>query len=260
MPNTLLTNERIIEEVRLVLGGSTIEVELDDKDILLGARRALRTYNRYIPFQGKAVLAVSTAVKKYRIDQLYTGFIGVVDVDFITDQVSPSTVDPFDPYYASLTGMGYGAGDQTFGDVMQQRMYAEDVSRIVSAEPEWHGQWEVVTVGSAREQQYFLYVDIVRSTMQCSYTYNCEYQDTDDPGWGRPAIPIGDTQWLIDYVVAFCKQPLARILGKHGGIAGPDGQTDQTDADQLRQESREDMERLETEIKARKRVGVPLTE
>lgn len=262
MPNQSLTEENLVEEIKLVLGGSSIEVELTDKDILLAARRTLRVYNRFLPFQGRAKLAVTATQKKYRLDNLHADLIGLVDVDFITDQIAPSTVDPFDPYYASPM-LGLGSADQTFGDITQQRMYSEDVSRVVGSEPEWHGQWERVLVSTGPdvyEQQFFAYVDIVRSTVQCSYTYNSRYADTDDPSTGRLAIPDGDTQWFLDYTTALCKQVLARVTGKHGGVVGPDGQTDQTDASDLRQEAKDDLERLEADIKLRRRPGLPLTE
>lgn len=264
MPNTALTNENLVEEIKLVLGGLSIEIELGDKDITLAARRTLRVYNRYLPFQGKARLMATSAQKKYRIDDLHPGLLGVVDVDFITDIIPPQAVDPFDPFYSVSAALaGPNSGDQTYADIMQQRTYAEDTQRIVSAEPEWYGQWERVRVSTGPDvyaQQYFLYVDLVRTTIMCSYTYNCAYQDSDDPGNGRPAIPEGDAQWFLDYTTALCKQTLARIIGKHGGIVGADGQTEPTDSADLRQEAATDLERLETEMKARKRIGIPITE
>lgn len=260
MPNTTLTDEILKEEVRLMLGGSAIEVELADKDITLAARRTLRVYNRYMPRRGKARLSATTTQKKYRIDDLHPGLVGVVDVEFIEDNIPTDVIDPFDPHWGGLYA---GGGDTTYADLVQGRMYLEDARKISGSESEWHGQWEAVetsTGSGVYEQRYFLYVELVRTPTLCGYSYNCAYADSDDAGLGRRAIPQGDVQWFLDYTVALCKQTLARILGKHGGISGPDGQTDQTDSPELRQEATADLERLELEIKARRRPGIPLTD
>lgn len=257
MPNDALSTEQLIEEIPLLLGGSTVEIELTEKDIRLAALRALRMWNRYLPRQGKAALAVVTSQKKYRIDDLHPGLLGVVDVDFLSSLTPPTVIDPFDPMQTSI-GLGYG--DETYGDVMQRRVFAEDASRIVSSEPEWHGQWETVAVGPANELQYFLYIDVVLTSSSCGYTYNVKYQDTDDPGLGRLAIPEGEVQLFTDLVLAYAKQVLARSRGKHQGIVGPEGQTDPMDSSDDRQEAIADLERIEAELKMRRRPGLPLTE
>lgn len=254
MPNDLLTTEQILEEVRVNLGGSSVEVEVEDKDLKVMVARTLRVYNRYLPWRGRAKLAVTTSQKKYRLDNLHPGLMGVIDADFISRLISPSSVDPFDPYVTSLAGPNYG--DETFGDVMQRRMYTEDASRIISSEPEWFAQWEVV----AGTRQYFMYVDVQRANIECGYTFQCHYADTDALDVGRLAIPESDTDWFINHVTALGKQLLARVRGKHGGVINSDGSTDPVDSDSDRQEATAELEALIAEIKLRKPPYLPAIE
>lgn len=254
MPNTDLSEENILAETYLVLGGSAVEVELGSADVKLCAKRALREYNRYIPKRGRAKLVVTTSQKRYRVDQLYPNLIGVVDADFITRRVPTVGIDPFDPYATSLSGLIYGG--ETFGDVMQRSVYAQDAQRIISAEPEWHGQWEDVGGTS----QYALYVDVARDSIEMGYTYLTKYADTDHPTTGRLAIPASDVKWVLDYTAALAQRILGRVRGKHGGIVGPEGNTDPTDSDSLLQEAAADLEALIADIKMRRPPGVPVIE
>lgn len=255
MPNNVLSSEVFAEELRALLGGSQVDIELSDDDIRLCASRTLRVYNRYLPFRGRAKLAVTASTKRYRIDHLHTGLLGVADVQFLSQRVT-STVDPFDPLMQTVYSRK-NTMETTFGDVMMIRVYAEDAQRVMSAEPEWHGQWE--RVGGAL--QYALYIDVpTHVTTECGYSFRCAYQDTDDPATGRLAIPDGDADWFLAYGAALAKQMLSRVRGKHGGVLTSEGGTDTTDADSDRSEAATELEALTNEIKMRKPPYIPVTE
>jgi hypothetical protein len=140
-------------------------------------------------------------------------------------------------------------GGLTFGTFDQQLAYQEDARRIVSAEPEWYGQWEVdETDGSAK---YYLYIDIPQGiTYDCSYVYTW-HVDPDNKNWGLQHVSNGDVDWFLRFVLASVKEPLARIRGKFHGIPMPDGGEEDNDYSELSSEGREDRERLIEEIKLR---------
>lgn len=258
MPNTELTLERVEEEVRMALGSSALEVELSQNDIRLSLRRALREYNRYLPRWGRLALPVTSSQKRYRIDDLIPNLIGVVDVQFITRRVEPADVDPFDPYVTSLAGPNYG--DETFGDVAQRLAYAEDAQRIISSEPEWHGQWEVVDDGTnPAENQYALYVSFERVGSDAALTFTQRYTMEED-AYGLLGIPQGDVDLLVEFTTAFSMRTLARIRGKFYGITNPEGSTDTVDYVELDQRGEQEIERIREAFRARKPPYVPVIE
>lgn len=259
--NTDLTDERIGEEVRTMLGASQIDVELADDDIKLVAKRALRVLNRYMPFRAYLVLPVTTATKQYRLDDLAAiananlVFKGVVSVEFIQRRVDPAGVDPFDPYVTSLAGPNYG--DETFADVHQRRAYAEEAQRIVSSAPDWRAGWESVDVSGTLETHYYVYIAIERSDVSAGLTFIAGYANTDA---GRLMIPDSEVDWFMNWCIMEAKVILGRARGKYGGITNPDGGVDEIDWSQLLTEATEERVTLEEEIRQRKRPYLPVIE
>lgn len=257
MPNTELTFENVREEVVTSLGGSGVVVELTPNDVQAVLKKALRVLSRYQPRRGRLRLNVSRAQKRYRVDDLIPNLNGVVGIEFITRRVDPSDVDPFDPYVVSLASPSFG--DETFADMHQRLTYAEDASRIVSGEPEWHGQWEIVDNGGTDENQYALYISIVRTEVQAACEYTAKWVPEETP-YGLLGIPASEVDWVMEYVVAYSKTILSRIRGKFGGITNSDGSPDVTDSAELAQEGREDLQRLEEEMQKRRRPFLPVIE
>jgi hypothetical protein len=261
VPNTDLALEQLTEEVQSMLGKSSVEVELALDDMKVLAKRALRMFNRYLPYRGRFELIVTTAQKKYRIDNHagLTGLTlkGVTSVDFIQRDTEPSTPDVFDPFYGAA-GPGV-VGDSTYADIMQQRMYMEDASRIVSTENEWHCQWERIALspGPGWENQYFLYIDALRGNTRAGVFFIAEYPDTDE---GRTMLPNAEVDLFVNWCLAEAKEILGRARGKFGGVPNPEGSNDETDWSQLLQESTTDKEKLEAEFRARKRPYLPVIE
>lgn len=262
MPNTVLTTlDAVKEEVETRLGGQRIEVELDNKDVKSSLDHALREYARHVPGWGWSQLAAIPAQKRYRVDTVVAGFKGVVNVQFITRRTEPSAIDPFDPYDTILGGLL--VGDETFGDIDQRLMYLEDAARIVSAEPEWRGQWERVETAPASgiwQDEYALYVDVVRSETLTAFRFTYGYSSDPAAQNAMSTIPDGDVDWLLNWTVARAKRILAKIRGKFGGIPNPEGGQDDIDATGLQQEAEAEELALTDEIKLRRPPLAPVIE
>lgn len=249
--NADLTLSGVTDEVRTALGFSSIEVELEARDIEKCLRDALRRFNRVRPWRHRKALTISPTTKKYRLEKAaHPGLLGVSQVDFVTDTHRDDTLDPFDYEEQALAGLT-AIGGESFGEIQWRRSYIEDATRIVSAEPEWFAQWE-------EDGEYYIYIDIRRSPVRCSFTWTSAYTPDDDPGTGMQWIEQGDVQWVLDFTCARAKQILGRVLGKHQGIITSDGGTDPTDHAELRQEGREDEEKLMEELKQRRRPLPPV--
>lgn len=253
MPNTVLLIDALQDEIRLMLGGSHVDVELDKKDLLLFRRRAIRQYQRYLPGQARAALTTaSPSVQKYPI--VHPGLNGITHVWFVDEAQVTGAVDPFDPdSYITMNGLGNGL---TVGQLDQEYSYREMGRRVLSAEPEWHGQWE----GS----NYFLYLSIPQSTQpyRVSYRYTYHY-DSDaeaDTLRGPATIPDCDTDWIVRYAVAQAKMVLGRIRNKFGGIPNAEGGVDEMDGAALVEEGREEERELLEALRKRRRPLDPVIE
>lgn len=260
MPNTVLNSlEDVKDEVDTRLGASRIEVELDDKDVTSCLKHALREYSRHVPGRAWAALAATPSQKQYRADQAMAGFLGVLNVGFINRRVDPAAFDPFDPYDTIVSGLLIGG--ETFGDIDQRLIYLEDVRRIVSAEPEWKGQWERVDVGGGTyESQYMLYVDITREETLVCYEFTHSYDINPAAQNGMTAIPSGDVDWILGWTTARAKRIVAKIRGKFGGIPNSDGGEDNIDAQQLQSEAEAEERELTDEILRRRPPLAPVIE
>lgn len=243
MPNSVLNQTDIREEVLSRLGGSRLEVELNQEDLNAATKEAVRIYSRYAPLQRWSSLNVSTSQKRYVLDlNAHPGFTGIIQVQFLTRRTDPTAIDPFDPYDTVVGGLL--VGDETFGDVLQRLTYTEDSARIVSAEPEWRGEWE----GSS----YVLYVDVVRNPTLCAYLWCGRYTPDANADTGMQLIPEGDSDWVIDYVEARSMVTLGRVRRKFGGIPNPEGSVDEIDGAQFVDEGQQKLNDLIEDIKQRR--------
>jgi hypothetical protein len=252
MPNTLLNIDYFHDEVQTRLGASGVEIELQPKDFQSFLIATLALYNRTVPRFARAALTVSVQQKKYPIS--HPQLQGVTAVDFVDpDRLSTDAyLDPFDPMSTVPTPSNDG---MTAGQFDQGLQYLEMHRNVISAECEWHAQWEHDP--ATQEPAYFLYIDI-RKTYLCSYEYTWHITPDDDKLTGIRWIPDGDIDWVLDYAVCRAKQTLSRIRGKFAGITGPDGGEQQVDWNELQAEGREDQIRLEEQILKRKRFLPPV--
>jgi hypothetical protein len=255
VPNTDLKPSKIDEWVRRKLGNSAVEVELKTEDMRQCLKQTISIYNRNRPQRAHAVLSANSTQKRYEIS--HPGLQGVVRVEFVRNSVVRGTVDPFDPYSTHRVPFTTRSGI-TFGEYAQQQSYQEDSRRIVSSEPEWHGEWD------RDDNKYYLYVDITPGVgYDVSYEYTWHVDDEkwgDDEPTGLNWIPDSDVDWVRAHTLACAKTILGRIRGKFHGVPMPDGSDEENDYAELIQEGREDMEKLKEEIESRRRPLIPLIE
>lgn len=243
MPNTVLTQTEIRDEIQSRLGGSRLTLELDQKDFDIATKEAVRIYSRHVPFQRWRRLDATASQKRYVLATVdHPGMAGVLDVQFITRRTDPTQIDPFNPFDTVIGGLQ--VGDETFGDVEQRRAYTEDASRIVSAEPEWRYEREL--------GEHVLYVDVVRVPTQVSYLWVGHFTSDADASTGMQLVPDADTDWVLDYVEARMMVTLGRVRRKFGGIPNPDGGVDEIDGQQFVDEGQQKIELLAEEIRQRR--------
>lgn len=252
MPNTVLTRAKIFEEVQIALGSSCVNVELKEVDVCKCIADALRIYNRSKPGTGRTALSVTASQVKYG-PFVQTGFQGITHVDFLNPRHEFG--DPFDAYLLNdRTGLAV-SGD-TYGELALRFGYLEQARRVASAEPEWFGQWEI----DAGVQEYYLYISVVRTPVDVSARYTFHYANDNNAANGMQYIPDGDTDWIIDYTTACAKRIVGRIRGKYRGVLNAQDGVNDIDADQLLEESREEMRELKDEILKRRRPLFPVIE
>lgn len=255
MPNTTLTKAKILDEVLTMLGGTAVDVELIDKDVAKCTADAFRVYNHNLPMRSRQAIPATNAQTRYVLN--HPNLEGVTEVEFVPNNQFLGGVDPFDIFGRSLGQTLQAAPGVSYGDVFQQQMYIKDARRISSTEPEWFGQWEYTMTPA----EYALYIYVAPSTnYHVAYTYAWHLSPDDNAQTGMQLAPSEDVDWIMDYTLARAKQILARKLGKFQGITNPDGATDPTDAENLRSEGREDQQRLEEEMKRRRRPLLPLVD
>lgn len=235
----------LLEEVQVRLGGSSVAIELIEKDVKVARRVALRDYQRHLPGQGRAVISPATS-GKHLIN--HPGVQGVTHVWFVDRTYVTGDVDPFDPY--SVVSPLTGAAGMTFGQLEQELGYREIARRIVSAEPEWHAQYE----GNA----YYLYLDTPTSpnNYEVGYRYVFHWNADDETLSVANSVlnvPASDDDWITRAVLAHSKQILGRARSKFGGIPNSEGGVDEFDGRELIEESREELRELAEEIKKRRR-------
>lgn len=242
MPNTILTDAAIREEISSRLGGSQLDIELDARDFQLATREALQRYSRYRPLLLWSALPATIGQKRYVLAlNEHPGLQGVLDVQFITRLSNPSSFDPFNPFDTGLST--WMIGDATYGDLAQQIISMKDIRRVVSAEPEWNGFWEGA--------EYALYVDITSSTTVVAYRWAGAYTPDANASTGMQRVPEPDVDWLLDYIEARCMVTVGRVRRKFGGIPNPDGGVDEIDGSAMADEGKVKMDEMLAELKAR---------
>ena len=247
MPNTVLNPTSIREETLSRLGSSQVEVELAESDLILATKEAVRNYTRYRPKVNRKALVATSAQKRYVLTTIdHPGLVGILDVQFITRRTDPSAIDPFNPFDSGLGNLL--VGDETYADIQQRVTFAEDAARVISAEPEWHAQWEGTV--------FALYVDIVRDATHVSYSWTSNFTADANANTGMQLIPDPDTDWILDYIEARCKKTLGTVRRKFGGVANSEGSTDEVDGQALVDEGQLKIEALIEDLK-RRTIPIP---
>jgi len=171
----------------------------------------------------------------------------VTKVQFVTNQ-APVT-DPFDTINNGIGRILSGQGTP-FGEIDQQLQYIKLAREVASTDPTFQQNWE--------GDELYLFIDIARVPVLCSIDYTFHYTGDDDATSGIGMIPDGDTDILLGFVTARAKQILAKIRGKFGGIATPDGGMDPIDSEDLKEEGKEEEAEWLEEIRKRRRPLLPV--
>lgn len=255
MPNTSLTKAKILDEVKIMLGGTSVEVELIENDVEKCVRDALRVFNHNLPMRSRKALAVTSSQKRYVL--AHSQLEGVTEVEFVSRDVANGLIDPFNTLGTVMTAGTQAAPGTPYSALLQQQFHTEDIREMTSSEPEWLGQWETHVDPAV----YALYVDVPPGgAYHVAYTYAWHVTPDNAVATGMQLLPNEDCDWVMEYILARAKQILARKLGKFGGVTNPDGAPDPTDSMEMKQEGREDQLRLEESILKRRRPLLPVVD
>lgn len=241
MSATLTTQQsakqELIDDVRILLGGSMVDVELESQDYNTAVKMALDRYRQ------RSSNAVEEAYMFLELEPEQTEYYlpqEVFDVRQIFRRGLGGTtggtyIDPFSLAYTNLyllqagAGGGYTAGLLTFELFYQ---YQEQAGRMFGRDIMYN--WNVVSkkltiprrIGAP--ETVLLWVTKVKP----------DDMILSDP-FARP--------WIRSYTLAWCKIMLAEAYSKFGQVIGPQGGTTMKGAE-LRTEGREELDKLDLEI------------
>lgn len=230
------TRDTIIKEVRLRLGSTMIDVELEIEDINLAIDKALEKYRQrsdHSTMESFMPLTLKTEQAEYtlpdeiiEVKKVYRRSIG------ITSGGDGFNFDPFESFYINqfLAYTGTQGGIATFDAFAQHR---EMLGRFFGAELNFtfnsYTKKLIIQRKMRADDDVFLHV----------YNYRPEEQLFNDT-YSKP--------WIKDYSLSMSKLMLAEARGKYNSIAGPQGGTT-LNADMLRTDALAELEKLELDLK-----------
>jgi hypothetical protein len=229
--------QQLINDVKRMLGGSMVDVELDGEDYSTALRLA---FDRYRQRSGNAVEESYMFLKLiYEQNEYYLPEEVITVRELFRRGIGETTggtqLDPFSLAYTNLyllqagSGGGYTAGLLTyelFYDFQKQagRMFGRDMLFIFDSATKKLTLARKPTGGE--------------TILLWCYMYRPDDVILNDP-FARP--------WIRDYTLAFCKDFLGQAYSKYSTLIGPGGGTTLKGAE-LKAESVADKERLEKEI------------
>jgi hypothetical protein len=241
MSSTLTTQQsprqELIDDVKILLGSSMVDVELESQDYNTALKMALDRYRQ------RSSNAVEEAYMFLELETEQTEYYlpsDIIDIRQIFRRGLGGTtggtqIDPFSLAYTNLyllqagAGGGYTAGLLTFELFYQ---YQEQAGRMFGRDIMFN--WNVATKKLTLPRRF--------STNETVLIWVTKVRPDDqilqDP-FARP--------WIRSYTHAWCKLILAEAYGKYGQVLGPQGGTT-IKAAELRTEGREDLDKLDTEI------------
>lgn len=256
----LLTKRGLYDYVRNTLGRGSVEVELQDAHINAAIDAATTLVNMYCPAK-RWVMIPSVGLGRYvfpkmpvpttPVDLTTTPYLinvpgvqRVIRVEGVRERATASQIDLFDPLVyiaggvASMSGLAdYNAG-LSYLQESRKRLNATAEFRTVKEYDETLGMPVIALYFSA--PQLFRYVYGAEVAMNTT--------PDDNPRTGLAYIPDGVNHWFTEYVLARCQYTLGRILGKFGGLPGPDGNVLPLDNEDLRKEGSDAMRDLVQEL------------
>lgn len=227
--------DSIIKEIRLRLGSSMIDVELEVEDIDLAIDKSLEKYRQrsdHAVAESFLLLNLEEDKAEYtlpdeviEVQRIYRRSVGITST-------SGFDFDPFESFYFNqfLSYTGNTGGLATYDAFAQHR---ELLSRLFGAELNFTFNTYTKNLLIHRklrtDDQAFVHV----------FNYRPEEQLFNDT-YSRP--------WIKDYALSMSKLMLAEARGKYNTIAGPQGGTT-LNADALRSDAMAEMEKLELDLK-----------
>lgn len=234
------TREKIIEEIKLSLGGGMVDIELDPAHYDFAIAQAI---DRYRQRSGNALEESFIFLTIQPEVALYTLPLEVQEVRDIYRRTVGGTsgggvaVDPFSLAFTNNlyliqnpAGSGSGQGTLAMWDFAAQ--YQELVGRLFGRDVQF--TW------NRSSRKLLLHRKFTGQEEILLHVYNArpEIALWNDP-LGRP--------WLRDYAAAKCKIMLGEAYSKFGQLAGPQGGVS-LKGDALKSEGQAELERLETEV------------
>lgn len=248
-----LTEQFLMEEVRLSLGSSYVNVELSDDAIRAAIRDAMRRYSRVNPMRDREALEIPSAgIKSIPVGP---DVYAITDVEF---QDSLNVLEGRDHLQFNIfnswqvIGAGYGAGGFGRSDeyaILKQ--WRDMTRREFSLEPDWYFE---------EDTQYDEDTDLEAQTKRVHF-----FNPTGLPlraMWFelrvRPLekVVARDHDWIHDWVLAESKLTLSHVRGKHRAIPTAGNQQLQLNGEALAAEALAEKERLLTELHDRF-IGMP---
>lgn len=259
----------IFDYVRDSLGRGSVEVELTDAQILAGVKHAVALINSYSPAKRWIMLPEISSGKVFFPRQpVASGLVntpGLINVPGVKSVAMiesvrnrsggvPYDFDSFDPLVYAAGGLSSIGGLSLYNDRLN---YIQESRKHLSAMPEFRTQIEYnETLGQPVLALYFSTPRLYR--YQHAIEVYMDITPDDNDRTGLLYMTPGIESWFQEYVLAAAQYTLGRILGKHAGIDGPDGNVLPLDNNELRGEGTEELKRLREEIVNRTRTIAPL--
>lgn len=229
--------QKIIDEVKRMLGGSMVDIELDPDDYQTALNLAFDRYRQRAGNSTEESYMFLRLVYEQTVYYLPDNVVSVRQLfrRGIGETTGGTQIDPFSLAYTNLyllqagAGGGYSAGLLTYELFYQYldqagRMFGRDINFTFDPVSKKLSIMRKPTGGEA--------------LLIWCYMYRPDETLLQDP-YCRP--------WLRDYTLAWCKQMLGEAYSKFTTIAGPQGGTT-LKGDALKNEAKEMIERLEKDL------------
>lgn len=233
------TREKIIGEIKLMLGGGLVDIELDPEHYDFAVTSAIDRYRQrsgnsleesFVFFTVQPEVSVYTLPPEVQeVRDIYRRTIGGTSGGGV--QVDPFSLAFTNNLYLinNPAGSGSGTGTLALWDFAAQ--YQETVARMFGRDVTY--TWNRATHKLLLHRKFTGQEEIVLHV----YNARPEVSLWNDP-LARP--------WLRDYALAKCKIMLGEAYSKFGQLAGPQGGVN-LKGDALKSEGKEELDRLELE-------------
>jgi hypothetical protein len=215
----------LFKYVRVMLGGATLDVEIDDAGLTTLLENSLETYSRLIPKIRWFTMPAFAGVQEYRVPRDQLGY-GVVDVMI-------PRIDPIAPLMLSsgprmdIFGYRYSYPYRDINELYIDYTYFKEATRILSSEFDWEFKNGAVYVTPKPDEPFTL-------TFASAFPRDLQ------------SIPLDDVDWVRMHLLAQAEIALGRTRRK---FRIPGAQTDQVlDGRELVQEGMARLQQAEANL------------